>query len=464
MKPWTWLFVTIGIAAGLTLIASGAAAAGVPVVGGGNVTLADIAGTNTVVTVVLRSGGSDPNQNVLSVHDGHFSVVDQKGERSHYSFGQVREVRVQGDLIRVEEPSFLKRPDRQAGLTGQQKKVVLRALSRAQEVFGASSPNQPLKMDAAEIIMVGGEEDAVKKARSYLESLVTGNDLATAVAAAQRLFLAGDSELAATVVQPGMSSGDRRVSGAASELAGLVNVQDEEIRYALFRLFQDRMADFSVPASHALARLGDRSAIPGLVDMLREKNEEKVMAAVFGLSMLGGDDVIAKVKDQLGQLEGRSKYYGVRILHACGDPEGTAMLRDYLDSATLKYETALVLAPDGDIRAMQVLRDFLGERFERTEEMYIRRARAVAGLVEGGELAHLGALQDLLRSDLPAVVASVYDIIGGLGKTSLIPLIRPGIESPDAMSVLAACRATVELAFPEYRERRSVANSTAVQW
>ena len=464
MKPNRGLYLAMSVATGLALIASGAVAAGVTVVGGGKATLGDIAGTNTLVTVVLKSGASDPNQSVVSVHDGHFSVMNSKGERSHYSFDQVREVRIQGGVIHVEEPSFMKKAGHQAGLTGQQKKIVLRALSRAQEVFGASSSNQPMKMDASEIIMVGDEEEPAQKARAYLESLVTGNDLGTAVAAALRLYLAGDSELAATVVQSGMSSGDRRVSGSASELAGLVQIQDEEVRYALARLFQDRMADFSVPASHALARLGDRSIIPGLVAMLREKNEDKVLAAVFGLTTLGGDEVIEAVRPELDRLEGRGKYYAVRVLYGCGDPEGKTMLRAYLDSATLKNETALVLAPEGDIKAMQTLRDFLGERYERTEDMYIRRAKAVAGLVKGGELAHLSVLQDLLRSDQTGVIVAAYDIIGGLGRSSLIPLIRPGIESPEPASALAACRATIELAFPEYRERRDAVAAHVIQW
>ena len=428
------------------LVAFAALAEDMPPVSNGNGrTLRDLAGKDTLVTVVLKDrGATDHNLRVVEVGPNYFSVAAPNGERLPYKFESVAEVRVQEGKVETRKFNL----DENRTLKLEEQKVVDRAFDRAREIFEAANSDQSLKMRAAALLAVSGRADAVE----YLRRLSTTNDLATDVDASLKLYLAGDKEIPGTLVSKGLQSGDRKVKAATLKLAGLIG--DKGSMPVLYDMLKDRVVDICAPAARALSRLGERDAIPAIVRMLLELNDEKGDAAIFALSRLGGQDVIDQLKDKLKTTSGQTQYRVVTCLFKLNDPLGKQiMLQQMKKFPTLAPEAALLLARDGNWDAAQFLSKRLKKLYDAKEDVMAYRAKAAAALVANADPTAVSYLQELLRSDNAGSKKLVCVLLAELGKRRLIPVLQPTIESGDADVALQACSAAVAIAKPDFRER-----------
>jgi HEAT repeat protein len=419
-----------------------------PVANGAGVTLRDLVGTPKLVTVVLKeSGAMDHNLRVADIGPNSFAVLSPNNERTAYLFSSVAEIRLQDGKVETKKFTV----DETRSLKVEEQKVVERAFDRAREIFEASNADQGIKMRAAVLLALSGK----KEARDHLWRLATSNELETRLDAALCLYLVGEKEVAPTLVAQGLQSGNRKTRAKAARLAGLVG--DKASIPLLAGMVQDRAGDLAGPAARALARLEYREMLPVLTRMILERDEEKGRAAVFALSRLGGPDVIQRVKKELEGTPEMSqvRYRLVVVLYKLGDPLGKQLLAgEMMEVKTLAEGAALFLAREGDFRAMQYLSERLKRRYDQTEEApLVLRANAAAALIEGGDPTAISHLQELLRSDKPAVKKAVCMVIAETGKRKLIPITQSAIENANPDVALHACSAAIGIARPEFRER-----------
>lgn len=432
------------------LIISAAAMAQVAVTGGKGARLADIAGTDTLVTVHLKSGAADANVKVVGVSDGLVTILNSSGQKDYYKLSDVKEIRVQGEVVRVRTISTM--ADR--GLTNDQQGALERAIARATELFTNSAANQPVRMRSAQVLAMAGNEDAKKTAVEYLASLQAGNDLYTSLLAAGNLYLAGNTDVPEELTKQGLASGDRNTRGLAATLAGLTNYEDALAD--LRRMLQDRAPEISAPAARALAMLGDRESIPSYLSMITERGEERSAAAAAALIQLGGPDVIEQMKLKAPDAEGIAKFRIASVLFELNDPEGLRLMRDdMMRVPSLQYQASLALAPKGDMKALQFLRNYLNQRYDPTPEFITRRAQATAALIRAGDRTNAGIFQELLGIDSPDVQIAVLRVLGTLNLKSLLPVLQPCVESADPNVSATACQSAIALAYSDYRERLS---------
>jgi HEAT repeat protein len=421
------------------------AAGQVQLQGGNGASLKDIAGTPTLVTVVIKStGAEDPNLQVVDVGPNYFSAVTSGGERVTYPFSAVAQVRVQGG--KVEKSTFQVSETR--SLSEDELRVKERAIARAGELFDSSSNNQELKMHAAALLAATGNETALH----YLKQLATSNDLQTALGAGFRLFLADDKQSVGPAIMLGLSSGNRRTRANAAYLAGLIQYRGSE--GALIMMLRDRSADLAAPAMIASARLGNRDGLPTILGTIDDLNQSKSEAAVYALSKLGGQDVVEQMLLLLRDSRGNTRYRIARVLHELGNMQGTRVLREeMLNTPTLQRETALLLARGDDEEAHQLLRASLGERFDPTPEAYAYRGMASAALMQSGDLSRLSVFQDMLREDSPAIQVVACRVMATMGNRVLITIVQPALESPNPLVAIEGAYAVTAIIDPVFRQR-----------
>ncbi len=431
----------------MAVAVAGTAVAQVPVKGADN--LGSIVGTPTLITVVLKArDAEDHNLQIIAVQEEFITVVSESGQRCHYRFADVKEIRVQEGTVEIAQPSRLV----SRALTAEQEAILQRAVARVGEIFRASNENQTLKMSAARLMILAGDEKVAQTGREYLTKLASSNDTAISVMAAGSLHSAGE-EVPPNVVSRGMDSGNVVIRAAAALLAGMTN--DVEARQRLLTMLQDRSADYATPAAIALGLMGDRDTIPALLTMLSEPVSEKGEAAVFALVALGGDRVIEGVKLVLKNASGLPRFRAIKVLFMLDDPEGKKLLQEEgLTTPSLKMDAALMLAPTGDINAMQILRDRLEERYEPDNIEFIKmRVRALIALVAANDRTVLGELMETRRSEHVQVQAQVYCGLIQLGNVNLMSVAQPGIESPEDVVAITAAETCIALAKPEVRQR-----------
>lgn len=429
------------------LFAATAVTQEIPVINGEGASLKDLVGSEKLVTVVLKdSEATDPNLRIVDIGPDYFAVLSRDDERSAYLFASVKEIRVQEGPVEVKKLSFT----RGRSLRAEEQRVLSRAYQRATEIFGAANADQDIKMRAAALLVVKNDS----KAHEYLRRLAASDDLETEVDATVQLFLAGDEDIDGSVVAMGLQSGNPKVRARAAALAGLL--QDRSVENLLLDMVRDRSADLSAPAARALAQLGKREAIPALMRMIGELNEDKGKAAVYALTTLGGDDVIDQLKAKLEVVTEQSKvrYRLALVLYNLGDPEGKKLFaREMMDSPTLAPEAALILARDGNYDAMQLLMTRLKRPYDEKYDVMSYRAEAAAALIEGGDPTAISYLQKLLRTDNKAIKKAVCRQIFELGKRNMMTVTQPAIEHSDHNVAAQACLAAVALAVPEFRDR-----------
>lgn len=420
------------------------------VVGSGGASLQELAGSGSLVTVVVKEReAADRNLRVVDVTDSDLSVLSESGERHTYLFKDILEIRVQEGQEAVRGW----RPAQGRGMAPAQQQVVSRATQRAADLFSATTTEQYVKMNAAAMLALSGDAAQQDEANTYLTQLLTSNDIQLAIEAAMRLYLIGrEDQIERFLLDEGLASGNREVRATAASLAGFLKYSEGEIE--LYKMLRDRRPDISVPAIRALAVMGRTDIAPTMVEMLTERDLERGEAAVFALKRIGGEQVAVDLKEMLKTSEGLTRFRVAEVLSEIGDAESRIVLRDELmEVPTLQVSAALVLAPKSDIKAMRILRERLLRRPDLVESELLLRTNMAAALIEGGDRTAVPILQDLLRTDFPAVQVRVCRQVTKLGLRSLVTLVQPAIESEDRGVAVAACQAAVATAYPDYRDR-----------
>lgn len=431
---------------GLAVVMCGAAIAQnlPPVVGGSS--LKDLVGTPTLVTVVLKeSGATDQNLRVLEVGPDYLSVAADDGERTAYLLKSIQEVRVQAGALEKRELNL----GESQSLRIEEQRVLDRALGRAREVFDGANADQNLKMRAATLLAATGNKEGLE----YLEKLAATNHIETELDAYQCLFLAGKSEVPSAVIEEGLNSGNRVIKAKAALIAGLLN--DRSAIPALAQLLQDRLAEISAPAAKALARLGWREQIPTLMRMIAELHEEKGNAAVFGLTRLGGPDVISETKTKLKTATGQTRYRLIMVLYNLEDPEAMSLLAaDGLKDPGKALKSAVALAKREDWTGRQYLTAFLKNKyFDETAKNIVDRAEASIALIAANDLTATSELQRLMGINNPAARKQICLLLAELGRRSLIRMTQPLLENADPEVAIEACMAVVAMAKPAFHAR-----------
>ncbi len=443
----------------LIVVWGGIAFGQVPIVGVEGATIADIEGTSTLVTVVLKDrGATDANLTIADVGPESISVMSDKGDRGAYLFSDIKEIRVQGG--KVEEKVFRKAVSRE--LTADQRKLLDLGIARVREVFKsrAANQNQGLKMDAACLLAAKGDKAAI----GYLQQLAKQDEMATALGASFRLYLSGGQQVDSTLVERALSSGNRSMRGQAARLAGLVG--DAIAEPYLMNMVRDRGADLSVPAARALGRLGVKDALPHLLEMLGELSDEKGDAAVSAIKRLGGEETITQLHRMLKDSEGLMRYRVIRALYELGDPKGKELLKsESLKIHTLRLYAALPLAREGEMEARTVLKKYLAKRFDEKPSVVSMRAKAAASLYIGGDHTTTAELQDLLGLEFPdikepergnrsrGIGLAVCQAITYLNNRAFMPMLQPVLLNPYPEVSVSATQALYGLSDADFRNR-----------
>lgn len=434
-------------AAGVALCALTFAQAGPPPVAGAeNASLNDIAGTTTLVTVVLSTtGAQDKNLRIVGVYGDHLSALTEDNQQISYLFASIKEIRVQGGA--VETKMF--QVDETRILRPEEVKVVQRAYVRAREIFDSSSADQSVKMQAAVLIALHPEAEGKK----YLEELVKVKDPATALQAAWSLYLIGDYTPPSELLRDGLGSGNRKVKTKAALLSGIADDRTNEI--ALTKMLQDRSSELAKYGAWALTLLGQRDCIPTLLGMITQLDPDRGKAAVFGLSKFGGEDVIQQMKMKYKSAVGDTRLRIAEVLFNLGDPMGREILtQEMLPSPTLGVRAAELLAREGHYDAMQLLRSRLAQPSSPYPDQMKARADMAGALFLGGDAGIVSEFQALLRSDDAEVVKYVCSVIVRIGKRPLLAVTQPPMEASKNDIALAACSAAIAIANPnDFRER-----------
>ena len=429
----------------VVLVLQGAlVSAEVPVTGTDQkISVKDLAGTETLVTVVLKdTGAQDKNLKVVAVNPSTITFLNTSKQEVVYLQENIAEIQVQEGKVETRQSLA----ETQV-LRAEQQRVVDRALARTREIFDAANDDQNLKLSAAALLAL----NRVESASEYLKKLAETNDIMVQLRASRALYLAGD-EIAGEILRQGLESGNRAARALAAELCGLAKVADFEP--LLFKMFQDRAVELSAPATRALARLGNREIIPRLLVMITEPNEEKGRAAVFALSTLGGDDVVEQMHVLLPSYDGIIRLRIVMVLYRLKTPNAVSELKKVFSTyPTLAPDVALILAKEGDWEAIQFLRSRLQRREDPTESNLIYRAKNAGALFANGDPTTMAVFQEVLRSESLAARKAVFDVFLDLGSVRLISLLQPSIENVDREIALSAAATVVGLANPEFRKR-----------
>lgn len=421
-----------------------AAAGSVTVTGAPNASLEALAGSPTLVTVVLKdSGAEDPNLRVVGVESNYFTVLTSKGDRIPYLYELVSEVRVQGGAIEKPKADF----SNTRALRPEDQQILADAWARAAEIFNISNDDQERKTRAAILMALGGNPDA----KAYLQQLSETNDLKVAVSSSVALYLVG-ADVQEKVVKEGLRSGNRAIRGQAATLAGLTNYVDAVPQ--LIKMSQDRVADYGPASVLALARLDQKSIVPNLLGMIRENNRTRAVAAIQALKMLGGDDLQEQLEYIIGESKGMERFHAILALHEVAPESAKPLLQAMVTEVpTLAHEAALVLATEGDWEGTQLLRNRLGRREDPTEENLVFKARMATALFLGGDPAALAIYQELLRHDMVAPKLEAFERMIEIGDRRSFTMIQSSILSTNNEVALGACNVAAALADPAYRER-----------
>jgi HEAT repeat protein len=419
---------------------------------GSTVALEGLVGSDELVTVVIKErSAEDKNLRIVEVGADYLTALDNANERHTYLFDDIAAIRVQEGR----EREVRWQPGASVGMGPELRQVLERSVEVADEVFQSGQANQELKMDAASLLVVAGSVAQAEAALDYLQSIHTSNDLASAVSAAFRLYLAdAENRIDPQVMDQALSSGNREIRAQAAELAGLTDYTAGELE--LYDMLRDRRADVSVPAAKALARMGREDIVPVLINMITERNIERGEAAVYGLQLLGQDDpeVASTLRGLLDEAEGLTRFRIARVLYAINHPDAPTILSDeIMPVPTLEMEAAIILAKNEDVPAKRVLRDRLAQRYDEVETTLMMRADMAAALVEGGDRTAVPILQEVLRTEFPEVKKHVCELIARLGIRSLATIIGPVLELEDRDVAMTACQAAVATVYADYRER-----------
>lgn len=433
------------LAAALLLSTVGVVAAGAVEIKGGSgaVSLSSIAGTPTLVTVVLKAGAKDPNLQVIDVVGDTISFASEKGDRVNYTTGDIDYLQIQGSVVARLAPVVTGN----VALRPEDQRIVDQGTARVSELFQNSKDNQDLRIRAAAYMAADGN----KEAQQYLTSLAESNNIQARIDASRGIYLAGMA-LPGSVVKDGLESNNRNVRAAAAVIAGLF--KEESATPELMTMLNDRSAQFSAPAAVALARLGNREILPQLFSMLGSNSDEKNAAGVAALIALGGEDLVETAKYRIAETDGLERFRLIYVLHALGDETGRKeLIRVFNEELTIKPEAALLLAADKYWDATQYLQERLKRREDATPENLSYRARNAAAIMAGGDPSAVYVFQEILRADNGDAKVQVLRLMGDSGDRSLLKLLPASISNVDTKVSIEASNAAMAIGNVGYRQR-----------
>ena len=449
--------------AALAIVLAGAATAQVPVTGREGVTLNDLVGTDTLVSVVLKeSFARDSNLKVLEIETDYIAFENSNGRRTPYRISSIHEIRIQ-DGIRLARRLMGKI----SALSADDEEVVNKAKSRAIQIFDNERTSHLMRMKAAALAGALGEEEAL----AYLAAFSEVDDVTTSIYASTYLYIAGD-EVDPKVVENGMASGLRKTRATSARLAGVVG--DPTFSRTISNMLADSTPDQFSAAAVAAGGLNDSSFVPILIEKgIKALNEDKAEAAVFALGKLGGAADVRTLEGMLNQATGLAWFHLVRTLSALESPMALELLAGRcLNSPVYGPRAALELGREAQWDGLEYLREFLQKPRDPNRANLILRANMAAALIEGGDLTAKIIIQDLLglsdrdifekgrsrddvykRETVKAVKIVVCNLLAAIAQRNLISLMRPVIDDPNPEIALAACEAAVAPAQPEYIHR-----------
>ena len=438
------------LALSILALATLPAAAQVRVTGAAGATVGQLAGSPTLVTVVLKdSGARDANLKVLNSTGTAINFLNASNETIPYLVADIDSIEVQGGVV---EKSELKLEQSRA-LRPEEQLIYDRAASRVREVYTEAAANQEIKIQAAMLLALNGEQDAI----DYLIELGVSNSINAQLSAGLSLYLAGveppaDKLKLSSLVRQGLDSGNRQARAQAAQLAGLTG--DTTVTADLLTLLQDRNPAQSGPAAISLAKLGVRESIPQLLAMLEARSEEKGEAAKIALIELGGDDLKKQLATRFNSAQGFGKFRIAQVLFALDDEVGKKeMQRVFREVFTLALEASKALAAKGDFDAMGDLQSRLNERMDESDAGLQEYTEIAEALLKGGDTTAQAIMQQVLRREsVPARVAVCRALLE-VGNRRMMPLIQASLESRELPLTIEACATVTGLGNPEFRER-----------
>jgi len=128
-------------------------------------------------------------------------------------------------------------------------------------------------------------------------------------------------------------------------------------------------------------------------------------------------------------------------------------------------DAGLRLAPEGDLDAMEALRERLSERYDVQLDVIRMRARAAGALIMGGDRTRIADLQELLRLDFPdlkepasgnfvkGIASIVTEVVVETNVRSLMDIMQPVLLSSYPEARISAASAIIALGDSALRER-----------
>ena len=428
---------------------------------GSDIRLEDLIREQALVTLMIRNAPLR-NLRIESINDQTIIVTDATGSSKPYPVSLVRQIRVQDRAVSVR-----KSIDRR--LTPEEKQTVERAKDRAFLIF-ESARDQNQRMRSAMINAAEGNESAA----NYLRDLSNGNDTAIAIHAAAYLYLAG-GQVEDELLGRGFASGNRHARAMAAKLAGLL--KRDEFVVQVRSLLQDPTASVYIEAAKAAGRMGDRRALPDLYNGLTRLNRDEGLAAAYGISKIGGEEVRDELWSRLGQDRGELWYRTLYTLYLMNDEEAIRVLRDEaMDQPAYGIDVALLLTELDEWEGTEYLRAYMKKAHDPNRENLANRARVAAQLFKDGMLQAKVILQELVRLTPNQVYAKDYqtgrsvddeykqeavqntkrvvaELVGDIGDPGMMTLLTPVISSEDADLALTGCEAAVAVAQRDFAVR-----------
>jgi tetratricopeptide (TPR) repeat protein len=185
-------------------------------------------------------------------------------------------------------------------------------------------------------------------------------------------------------------------------------------------------------ATEALAKLGDRSAVPALIEALgRDKDPRMQRHAAEALGKLGDKSAVPALIEALKGGSSARKYAGGPWLEVRNDE--VEVFKDLRSS--VQYKAAEALGKLSDRSAVPALKEVSIKSTDRWLQMYVAVALAKLGS-ESATHALMKALEDLQDPDLRMVAGQQ---LGELGDRSAVPALTKAVkEGLDPLAALEA--------------------------
>ncbi len=205
--------------------------------------------------------------------------------------------------------------------------------------------------------------------------------------------------------------------------------------------------DTRIAAVIALGRVGDRRAVPALLDLLRH-DPELVVITAGALARIGDPRALEPLLDVLSRPETAVRQAAIAALNSLGHPDLPARTETLLHSpnALVRESAARIVGYFGFANCVE---PFLALFRDPDENVRRAAAESVAYLEDPRVLS---VLDRAIHDDTPRVRASAAQGLGQTGRHEAVPLLIAALEDADAWVRYFAARALGQLGAPEVLE------------